>query len=138
MQILFDVLRSQFLAQIITYFVPIIVTALLGWAAVLYTRLTGRQLDAQNRDSLQSALSNGVLWAIQQLLASGGKLNADGTVPDAARAGVLSAAQSYVMQSAPGAIKHFKLTPNRLEMLTVPHLPPPANVARPAARRKAA
>jgi hypothetical protein len=88
---------------------------------VLYAKLTGKNLDAKNRDALQSALENGIRFAIQQLL--DGKLSPQGTVPADKKAAVMATAKSYVASSVPGAVKHFNLTHGELDTLLVPHLP---------------
>lgn len=118
---LMDMLRSQIMAQVLAYVIPILVTFILGWLAVLYAKLTGKNLDAKNRDALQSALENGIRFAIQQLL--DGKLSPQGTVPADKKAAVMATAKSYVASSVPDAVKHFNLTHGELDTLLVPHLP---------------
>lgn len=121
MQWFFDLFKDQIMAQVLAYVIPIVVTALIGWAAVLYARLTGKELDAQNRDSLETALTNGIRWAIQELLK--GKLNADGTVPEASKPAVIAAAKGYVKTSAPDAIRHFSMSEGKLDERVKSKLP---------------
>lgn len=116
-----DLFREQILAQVLAYVIPIIVTLVIGWAGVLYAKLTGKELDKQNRDSLEAALTNGVRWAIQELL--DGKLTPQGTVPEAKKAAVVAAAKQYVKTSAPGAIKHFKMSVGKLDERVKSKLP---------------
>lgn len=132
MQWIADLFREQILAQVLAYLVPLIVGTAVGWAAILYTRLTGRQLDKLNRDSIETALTNAVRWAIQQVL--DGKLAANGTVPEAQKAAVVSAAKEYVKTSAPGAIKHFKMTEGKLEEKVQSKLPLPGELAKGVAK----
>lgn len=118
---MFDFVVSLFRDQIIGPLVGIIVTALLGWIATGYARLTGRQLEATHRAALQSALENGIRAAIQLLL--DGKLTTAGTVPEDKKAVVLATAATYVKNSVPDAVKHFELTETTLRDLLMPKLP---------------
>ncbi len=127
-----DLFREQILAQVLAYLVPIIVTAAVGWAAVLYSRVTGKELDKLNRDSIETALSNAVRWAIQQVL--DGKLAPNGTVPEAQKATVVAVAKEYVKTSAPGAIRHFKMTEGKLEEKVQSKLPLPGELAKGVAK----
>lgn len=113
--------QEQFVGQILAIVIPIIVTALLGWAAILYSRVTGKELEAKHREALQSALTNGVHWALQQVL--NGKLSADGTVPQSKKAEVVAKAQEYVVTSVPDAVQKFKITQPTMEKLVESKLP---------------
>lgn len=125
-----DLFREQILAQVLAYVVPLVVTAAVGWAAILYNKLTGRELDKLNRDSIETALENAVRWAIQQAL--DGKLSPQGTVPDAKKAEVVAMATNYVKTSAPGAIKHFKMTEGKLNEKVISKLPLPGELKKAA------
>ncbi len=118
---LLDFLRDQVLAQVLAYIIPIAVTAIIGWLAILYAKVTGKNLDAKNREALQSALENGVRFAINELLK--GKLTPQGTVPEGDKAAVLATAKNYVATSVPGALKHFKVTNSTLDTLLTAKLP---------------
>lgn len=113
--------QDQILGQVLAVLIPLIVTALLGWIAILYTRVTGKQLEEKHRLALQSALTNGVNWAINQLL--DGKLNPDGTVPKDQKAAVIATAQQYVTTSVPDAVKKFQITQPTMEKLLTAKLP---------------
>lgn len=113
--------QDQILGQVLAVLIPLIVTALLGWIAVLYTRVTGKELEAKHRQALQSALDNGIRWAINQLL--DGKLNPDGTVPKDQKAAVIATAQQYVTTSVPDAVKKFQITQPTMEKLLTAKLP---------------
>lgn len=118
---LWDFIQSNIIAQIVAALIPLIVTAILGWAAVIYSRVTGKELEAKHRQALQSALENGVRWAVQQIL--DGKLNPDGTVPKEQKAAVLATAQQYVTTSVPDAVKKFGITQPTMEKLLTAKLP---------------
>ncbi len=113
--------QDQILGQVLAVLIPLIVTALLGWIAILYTRVTGKELEAKHRQALQSALDNGIRWAINQLL--DGKLNPDGTVPKDQKAAVIATAQQYVTTSVPDAVKKFQITQPTMEKLLTAKLP---------------
>lgn len=113
--------QDQILGQVLAILIPLIVTALLGWIAILYTRVTGKELEAKHRQALQSALDNGIRWAINQLL--DGKLNPDGTVPKEQKAAVIATAQQYVTTSVPDAVKKFQITQPTMEKLLTAKLP---------------
>lgn len=113
--------QDQILGQVLAVVVPIIVTALLGWAAILYSRITGKELEAKHREALQMALTSGLNWAIQQVL--NGKLSKDGTVPESAKPAVLAKAQEYVTKSVPQAVEHFKITQPTMDKLVESKMP---------------
>lgn len=118
---IWDFIQANVLAQVIAYALPLVVTALLGWLAVLYTRVTGKELEAKHREALQSALTNGLNWAIQQVL--NGKLNKDGTVPESQKAAVVAKAQQYVTSSVPDAVRKFQISQPTMEKLIEAKLP---------------
>jgi len=118
---LWDFIQSNIIAQVVAAILPLVVTALLTWAAILYARITGKELEAKHREALQSALTSGLNWAIQQVL--NGKLNKDGTVPDNAKAQVLAKAQQYVTTSVPQAVQHFKISQPTMEKLVESKMP---------------
>ena len=118
---MFEFYQDQIIGQVLAVLIPIIVTALLGWAAVLYARITGKELEAKHRQALQSALENGVRWAIQQVL--NGKLSKDGTVPESAKASVLASAQDYVTASVPDAVRKFQISQPTMTKLVEAKLP---------------
>ena len=118
---MFEFFQDQIIGQVLAVVIPIIVTALLGWAAILYARITGKELEAKHREALQMALTNGLNWAIQQVL--NGKLNKDGTVPDSAKLSVIAAAQQYVTASVPDAVRKFEISQPTMEKLITAKLP---------------
>lgn len=118
---MFEFFQDQIIGQVLAVLIPVIVTALLGWAAILYARITGKELEAKHRQALQSALENGVRWAIQQVL--NGKLSKDGTVPDSAKVSVIAAAQDYVTASVPDAVRKFQISQPTMTKLVEAKLP---------------
>jgi hypothetical protein len=118
---LWDFIQSNIIAQVVAAILPLIVTALLTWAAILYARITGKELEAKHREALQSALTNGLNWAIQQVLS--GKLSKDGTVPESQKAAVVAKAQQYVTSSVPDAVRKFQLSQTTMEKLIEAKLP---------------
>jgi len=118
---MFEFFQDQIIGQVLAVVIPIVVTALLGWAAVLYSRITGKELEAKHREALQMALTNGLNWAIQQVL--NGKLNKDGTVPESAKVAVVAAAQQYVTTSVPDAVAKFQISQPTMEKLITAKMP---------------
>lgn len=114
-------LSDFFTLQVLGPVISVIVTAIIGWIAVLYTKITGSDLDAGHRIALQSALENGIRGAIQLIL--NGKLSADGTVPAEKRSAVIGAASQYVKTSVPEALAHFDINDRKLNDLLMPKLP---------------
>lgn len=118
---MFEFFQEQIIGQVLAVVIPIIVTALLGWAAILYARITGKELEAKHREALQMALTNGVNWAVQQIL--NGKLSKDGTVPEASKQAVVAKAQQYVTSSVPDAVRKFQISQPTMEKLIEAKLP---------------
>lgn len=84
------------------------VVSLAGWG---YWRLTGQRLDETYRNALQSALENGVHYALglaQASLAGRTIATSSDLIPTALR---------YVREYAPDAIRHFGLTDDKLTQL---------------------
>lgn len=103
---------------------PVINTAIMGivgWLVWQWNKWFNYQWDEKNRIALQSALENGVRLGLQTLKAQQGHALLTPTTTPL----VLNLARSYVAGSVPGAVKHFKLSPERIEELAVPHLPAP-------------
>lgn len=118
---MFDAIADFLTMQVLGPLITLVVTAIVGWLAALYTRVTGANLEATHREALQSALTNGIRYAIQMVLE--GKLNKDGTVPLSKRSAVLLEAKRYVMDSVPDALAHFKVSEGKLDELLTPKLP---------------
>src|SRR5690606_38072915 len=95
------------------------VTAAVAWAVVKWHQWTGYQIDARNREALQSALENGVRAALQAMHQQRGHAM---LISPSATQPVLEFAQQYVERSVPGAVKHFGLSGDRIRELAVPHL----------------
>lgn len=115
-----DILLQQVLGPVLSWVVPTVAAFAIGWAAVLYTKITGQDLDAGHRASLQSALENGMNFAIQAIL--------NGVIPAApltplVQQQLTAKAAEYVKTSVPDAVTHFKLDDYTLAKLLVPKLP---------------
>lgn len=120
------------LQQILVFALPALfgvvsIVSLLIYAEI--KRRFGIEIEAQHRLALQSALENGIRWALQQ---AGWLPQQDGK-PKA----VLDAAAGYVISSVPDALKQFGIDAAtstgkaKLERLLTPHLPLPAGTVMP-------
>lgn len=121
--------EPTFVQQLLVAVLPALglaITALLTWAANELHKRTGIDIEARHREALQSALLNGVKFALQKA----------GWLPNTPLpANLLGFATSYVSSSVPDALAHFKIDPAVptglavLERLITPHLPlPPGTV----------
>jgi len=117
---MFNFLTEFLTMQVLGPVIGVVVTALLGWIASLYAKLTGKALEANHRAALQSALENGIKAAIQKIL--GGKLEG-GVVPEVSVPVVLNKATAYVKASVPDAVANFNLSDSEIMDLLVPKLP---------------
>jgi len=101
-----------------------IVTAAVSWAAVQYNKWTGQQIEAKDREALQSALLNGIRLGLQAVLRQHPSADpARLTVEQQAIATTVAA--GYVQRSVPDAVKRFGLSPTRIRDLAEPKLPLP-------------
>lgn len=97
----------------------IVIPAVLGWVAWLYTRITGKELEAKHREALQLTLANGVRWALQQIY----KGKVPEIIPEATREKITTLAADYTVSRAPDAVKFFKMDRWAVEKGAVPHIP---------------
>lgn len=98
--------EASFAQQLIAAVLPalgLVITAVLTWAANELRRRTGIEIEARHRDALQSALMNGVLFALQKSGWVAGQ-----PIP----AGILPIARSYVESSVPDALRQFGIDPS--------------------------
>ncbi|SDH08693.1 hypothetical protein [Pelagibacterium luteolum] len=100
--------------------VPFVILPFVAWIAARIHQWTGKEVEARHREALQSALQNGVLYAIDLFIERGGKI--DVTDPNL-MGSLLADAKDYVFDSVPDAIKHFRLDDFSLEKLLRPKLP---------------
>ncbi len=121
MQWLFDMFREQILGQVLAYVIPLVVATVVTWAGVLYSKVTGRELEKKHRDTLEVTITNAVRWAIQQR--RDGKLSPQGTVPADKKAAVIAEARNYVKTSAPDALKFFDMSEGKLEQKILSKMP---------------
>lgn len=107
--------------------VGLILTALATWAAAEFHRRTGITIEASHRDALQSALMNGILFALQKA----------GWVPGQPTDKLLGLARVYVQSSVPDALNAFGIDAATsvgaatLDRLLTPKLPVPAGTVMP-------
>ena len=100
---------APFVNLLLEYIAPAIaaiVAFLVGQLLLLLKRKFGLDIDARNREALQTALTNGAGLILQK---SAGL--AAGKVLDL-RSHLVADAVRYVEKSAPDALKHFGLTPD--------------------------
>lgn len=122
------IVEPTFTQELLTAILPalgLVITALLGWLASEFHKRTGINVEARHREALQSALMNGILFALQR----------SGWVPGQPTNTVLATARSYVESSVPDALKQFGIDTATdigratLDRLLTPKLPvPPGTV----------
>jgi hypothetical protein len=119
--------ESTFLQQLVAALLPalgVILTALAGWAATELHRRTGITIEAGHRQALQSALLNGILFALQRAGWVQGQPLSSSILPD-----LLPSARNYVESSVPDALKKFGIDTGTaagkaaLDRLLTPKLP---------------
>ncbi|NGP19284.1 hypothetical protein [Devosia aurantiaca] len=124
------VTHPTFLSELIVALVPIfglVITTLIGIGLAFLKQKTGIDVEAQHRIALQSALMNGMLFAIQRM----------GWVPGQPTDRLLAAARSYVEQSVPDALAKFGIDAATdvgratLDRLLTPKLPVPPGTVMP-------
>lgn len=84
-----------------------LVTGIVGFLAVQFTRFTGIQIEARDREAFQSALRNGALLALSKGLSG---------TPAAALV------QGYVQSSVPDALRRLAPKPEVLQGVIKAHL----------------
>lgn len=99
-------------------FVPIVATVVGGILVNRVSRWTGVEIEARHREALQSALTNGALFAIAKYEPGAG-------------AAAIGMATDYVRQSVPDAIKRFDLDEASLTRLVIPKIREQLTKARP-------
>lgn len=98
-----------------------IITAVVAWAGVLLNRWTGANLDKQAREALHSAAMTGVNLAIHQA----GTLVEKMTITTKNQ--IVARGVEWVMQSVPGAIARFGLSPEQLGHIVESKIPLPVS-----------
>lgn len=97
-----------------------LIAAGVAWVSMIYNKLSGAKMDEKHRLALQSALENGMRYALQVIFK--GKLPEPERIMDQ-RERLFSVASGYVHNSTPAAVQHFKIGEKRLNDLLVPKLP---------------
>lgn len=120
-----------FLQQIVAAVLPalgVLISAILLYGASLLKAKTGIDIEARHREALQSALMNGILFALQRA----GWVAGDKITP-----AIMTTARSYVESSVPDALKQFGIDPITdtgkavLDRLLTPKLPVPPGTVMP-------
>jgi hypothetical protein len=124
------VTQPTFLSELLLAILPavgVVISAALLWGASVLQRNTGINIEAKHREALQSALMNGVLFALQRA----------GWVQGQPTEKLLTAARSYVESSVPDALKQFGIDAAtaagraELDRLLTPKLPVPPGTVMP-------
>lgn len=124
------VTQPSFLSELLVALVPIIglvITTLIGIGLAFLKQKTGIDVEAQHRAALQSALLNGILFAIQRA----------GWVQGQPTDRLLASARGYVEQSVPDALTKFGIDTATatgraaLDRLLTPKLPVPPGTVMP-------
>jgi hypothetical protein len=125
------IVEPTFLGQLLTALLPalgLFISAVLAFAANELRKRTGIDIEAKHRDALQSALLNGVLYAVQKA----------GWVQGQPTDKLLSFARGYVQGSVPDALKKFGIDAATstgraaLDQLLTPKLPLPPGTIMPS------
>ena len=124
------VTEPTFMQQLLTAILPavgVLISAILLYGAAVLKQKTGIDIEAKHREALQSALMNGILFALQRA----------GWVQGQPVDGLLAQARSYVESSVPDALKQFGIDAAtsagraQLDRLLTPKLPVPPGTVMP-------
>lgn len=122
--------EPTFLQQLALALVPLIglvITTLVGIGLAILKQKTGIDIEARHREALQSALLNGVIYAIQKT----------GWLPGQSTDMLIGPARNYAELSVPEALSKFGIDVwlpagrAKLDELITPHLPVPAGTVMP-------
>lgn len=122
--------EPNFVKQLLTAILPaigVLISAILLYGAAVLKQKTGIDIEAKHREALQSALMNGILFALQRA----------GWVQGQPVDGLLAQARSYVESSVPEALKQFGIDAAtsagraQLDRLLTPKLPVPPGTVMP-------
>ena len=122
----FDMLKPYIEAALMP-----VVAAVAGWLVYRFERFTGVEIDAKNREALQSAMDVAVAWAINRL---GDKARAASLE---ARHELIAMAADYVRRSTPDALAYFGISAARLAEMVEARLDPRRDEGGGAIRRAA-
>lgn len=89
------------------------VGGIVGWVAIAYNRVLGRQLEEQHRKTLETAIANGVMLAADKVLAAV-ETKTDITV-DVRYTWIAELIRPYVETSAPDALAALSVTDAKLD-----------------------
>lgn len=94
----------------------VVVTALIGWVAMLGTKYFGITIEASHRDALHSAAMTGVTAALSKVDVMAGNLDLT------TKQKVLDEAANWVIHSVPDALKYLGVTPASIAELVMSKL----------------
>lgn len=115
------IITSLALEHIVLPIVLSILTALITWAVTMFRRWTGIEIEAKHREALQSALENGVRYAMNKLATGGVTIDLRS---EEWREKVIREAADYLEESVPDALSHFGIWGvDQLRRLLLPKLP---------------
>lgn len=129
------VTQPTFLSELILALVPIfglVITTLVGIGLAFLKQKTGIDIEAKHREALQSALLNGILFALQKAGWVSGQPLSSSILES-----LLPTARSYVEGSVPDALAKFGIDPATsvgkaaLDRLLTPKLPVAAGTVMP-------
>lgn len=121
--------------QLLTAILPavgVLISAILLYGAAILKQKTGIDIEAKHREALQSALMNGILFALQKAGWVSGQ-----PVSSSILESLLPTARSYVESSVPDALAKFGIDPATtvgkaaLDRLLTPKLPVAAGTVMP-------
>lgn len=122
-----ELLTGPVLEHVVLPLATVVITALIGWIASLVRKWTGIEVEAKRRQALQSALMNGVRYAIQQL-STGGKIV--DLSSDEWRERLIEESMDYIESSVPDALEYFHVWGrDALRRLVLPKIPLPGEIA---------
>lgn len=129
------VTQPTFLSELLLALVPIlglVITTLVGIGLAFLKQKTGIDIEAKHREALQSALMNGILFALQKAGWVSGQPLSSSILES-----LLPTARSYVESSVPDALAKFGIDPTTsigkaaLDRLLTPKLPVAAGTVMP-------
>lgn len=102
---------------LLTELLSILIAALVGFLTVKLNKWLGLNIEAKHREALQLALKNGALAGLSKVQS----MSANSTID--VKSEIIAQALVYASKSAPDAIAHFGLTPQRLREMIEAKLP---------------
>lgn len=115
---------TMLIEQALLPLLGIVITSMITWAAARFNAWTGINIEAKHREALQSALLNGVRYAIQQLSDDNAKGISINLTDREWQERIINSAINYVTSSVPDAVDYFRLWgEGQLRQLILPKIP---------------